>query len=256
MVITILSLVLGLLMTLGGLTPNIANGILHSKLDQALNHPEHLRVKVHPEAPAFTLLNGQMAYLEVDARNFSLSEFPVESLALRVDRLNVDTDAMQLRQPTQGVLRLRINETGVNRFLQSDTFKVMLENLLKKQELLASFGADLTIQRLDLQKGRLVLTGKANTMGGFFTIPFEVASGFRLGSERTLVATGAQAITLDQPVSADILQSILKEINPVLDLSQQLSTPEMQFYFRELHLLDDAIELVAEAEVKQLPSFD
>ena len=253
MVITILSLVLGLLMTLGGLTPNIANGMLQSKLDQTLNHPEYLRVRVHPEAPAFTLLNGQMAYLEVDARNFSLSEFPVESLALRVDRLNVDTGALQLRQPTRGVLRLRITEAGVNRFLQSDTFKVMLENLLNKQELLASLGADLTLQGLDLQKGRLVLSGKANTMGGFFTIPFEISSGFRLGSERTLVATGTQAVTLEQPVSADVIQSILKEINPLIDLSKQFSTPDMQFYFRELHLLEDAIELVAEAEVQQLP---
>lgn len=253
MVITILALVLGFIMTLGGISPNVANGMLHSQADQVLNHPEYLRVKVHPEAPSFSLLTGQMAYLELDARSFSLSEFPVDSLSLRMDRLDLDTDTMKLRKPTQGVMRVRITETGVNKFLQSDTFKVMLENILKNQELLSSFGADISMLSLDLQKGKAILSGKATTMGGFFTIPFEVTGQFKLGTERTLLVSSAQAVTMDHPISPDIIQSVLNEINPLLDLNK-LSNEDAQFYFREIHFLENALELVAEVELKQIPN--
>ncbi len=253
MVITILAIVLGFIMTLGGVAPNVANGILHDKVDQALNHPEHLRVKVHPEAPSFTLLAGQMAYLEVDARRFTLSDFPVDSVSLRVDRLNLDTDQMQLRAPTQGVVRIRISEAGLNKFLQSDTFQAMLEKILENQELLSSFGADISMLSMDLQAGKAVLSGKATTMGGFFTIPFEVGGVFKLGSERTVKLAAANAVTMDHPVSPDVIQSVLDEVNPLIDLSK-LSNDDMQLYFREMHFLNDAIELVAEVELKQLPA--
>jgi hypothetical protein len=252
MVITILAIVLGFIMTLGGIVPNVANGILHDKVDQALNHPEYLRVNVHPEAPSFSILGGQMAYLEMDAKHFSLSEFPVESVSVRVDRMNIDTDQMKLRAPTQGVLRLRVSEAGVNKFLQSDTFKAMLEKIMENQELLSSFGADISMLSLDIQAGKAVLSGKATTMGGFFTIPFEVAGAFKLGSERTINITSAQAVTMDHPISPDVIQSVLNEVNPLIDLAK-LSNPDMQLYFRELHFLDDAIELVAEVELKQIP---
>lgn len=252
MVITILSLLLGLVMTLGGIAPNIANGILYSRADQILNHPEYLRVKVYPEAPSFSLLAGQMAYLELDARRFSLSEFPIESLSVRMDRLDLETHSMTLRKPTQGLVRVRITETDVNKFLQSDTFKVMLENLLKNQQLLSSFGADISMLSLDLQKGKVVLSGKATTMGGFFTLPFEVTGQFKLGTERTLLVTKAQAVVMDHPISSDVIQSILNEINPLLDL-KRLSNADAQLYFREIHFLEDAIELVAEVELQQIP---
>ncbi|PIQ27417.1 hypothetical protein COW36_22715 [bacterium (Candidatus Blackallbacteria) CG17_big_fil_post_rev_8_21_14_2_50_48_46] len=252
MVITILAIVMGFIMTLGGLAPNVANGILHDRVDKALNHPEHLRVKVHANAPSFSLLGGQLAYLEMDAKRFTLSDFPVESLSLRVDQVNLDTDKLQLNQPTQGVVKIRINESDLNKFLQSDTFKVMLEKIMKNQELLASFGADITMLSVDLQKGKAILSGKATTMGGFFTIPFEVGGHFKLGTERTLLVSNAQAVTMDHPISPDVIQSVLNEVNPLIDLTK-FSNEDMQLYFRELHFLEDAVEILAEVELKKIP---
>lgn len=254
MVVTILAIVLGLIMTVGGIIPNVANGMLQSKLDAALNHPEYLRVQVHPEAPSYSLLGGNVAYTEVDAHRFVLSDFPVEELQLRVDNLSADTSGDQpvLREPTQGMVRVRITEAGVNRFIASDTFRQLVDETRKKQELAAQLDADLTDLSVDLQADKILIKGQAATMGGFFTIPFELSGRLRLTSERTLNIVDVQATTLDRPLSDDTIQAILIALNPVLDLSK-LSNPDMQLYFRKLSVTDNQLELVGEAKLKKLP---
>lgn len=255
MVVTIIAIVLGLIMAAGGVVPNVANGMLQSRLDEALNHPEYLRVQVHPVAPSFTLLGGDIAYTEIDARHFTLSDFPVEELQLNVDKLSADTaqKPIALRHPTQGVARVRISEAGLNRFLQSDTFRTLLDGIRKRQALASQIDADLTDLNIDLQPDKIVFRGQAATMGGFFTLPFEASGRLRLGSERQLYVQDVAVTALDQPISSDVIQAMLAAVNPVLDLSKQLSSPDMQFYFRKVQITDDYIEFTGEAEVKKLP---
>ncbi|MEZ0371793.1 MAG: DUF2993 domain-containing protein [Candidatus Sericytochromatia bacterium] len=254
MVVTILALVLGLIMAVGGVIPNVANGMLQSKLDETLNHPEYLRVQVHPAAPSFSVLSGTATYTEVDARRFVISDFPVEELQLHVDKLSVDRSDQQmtLREPTQGMVRVRVTEAGLNRFLQSDTFKALLDDLRKKQPLLQQFDADLIDLALELQADKVVLRGQAATMGGFFTVPFEISARLRLKSERELEVQDVEATTLDQPLSSDIIQAVLEVLNPQLTLNT-LSNEDMQLYFRKLTITDDYLELTGEAELKKLP---
>lgn len=254
MVITILAIVLGIIMTAGGVVPNVANGMLQNKLDQSLNHPEYLRVQVHPAAPSFSLLSGSIDYTEIDARNFVISDFPVESLQIRLDKVEANTEAnpISLREPIQGVARLRVSEAGLNRFLKSDTFRQLIDELRKRQELAAQLDADLNELNLELQPDRLVFRGSAATMGGFFTIPFEIAGQLRLASERQLYVQNVQATTLDRPLSDDMIAAVLAALNPVLDLSK-LSNDDMQLYFRELSVHDDYIELIGEAKLKKIP---
>lgn len=255
MVVTIIAIILGLVMAAGGVVPNVANGMLQSKLDEALNHPEYLRVQVHPEAPSFTLLGGDIAYTEIDAKRFTLADFPVEELQVHVDKLSADTSKkpIALRQPTQGVARVRITQAGLNRFLQSDTFRTLLDGIRKRQSLASQLDADLTDLSIDLQADKIVFKGQAATMGGFFTVPFELSGRLRLGSERQLFIQDVQANALEQPISSDVIAAVLAAINPVLDLQKQISTPDMQIYFRKVSVTDDYLEFTGEAELKKLP---
>ncbi len=254
MVVTILAILLGLIMAVGGVIPNVANGMLQNKLDETLNHPEYLRVKVHPEAPSYSLLGGNIAYTEVDAQRFVISDFPVEELQLRVDRLSADTsgDKPVLREPSQGMVRVKITENGINRFIASDTFRQLLDEGRKKQALAAQLDADITDLNVDLQADRILIRGQAATMGGFFTIPFELSGRLRLTTERTLNVVDVQATTLDRPLPDDTIQAILTALNPVLDLSK-FSNADMQLYFRQLSVNNDQLELVGEAKLKKLP---
>lgn len=254
MIITILAIVLGLVMAVGGVVPNVANGMLENRLKEALNQPEYLRVQVHPAAPSASLLSGTVAYTEIDARRFVVSDLPVESLSLRVDRLDVDTsgESPSLRQPSQGSVRVRLTEAGLNQFLRSDTFRRLLDELRQRQELAAQLDADLTDLNLDLQPDKVALQGQAATMGGFFTIPFELSGRMRLGSERTLLVQDVQATTLGRPLSGDMIQAVLNQLNPVLDLTR-LSNDDMQLFFREVQVGEGYLELIGEAQLKKLP---
>ncbi|PKL75223.1 MAG: hypothetical protein CVV27_16465 [Candidatus Melainabacteria bacterium HGW-Melainabacteria-1] len=254
MVVTILAIVLGLVITAGGIVPNVANGMLQTRLNETLNQPEYLRVQVHPAAPSFSLLSGTIAYTEIDAHRFVISDFPVEELQVRIDKLQANTggEQLSLREPTQGVVRLRVTEAGLNRFLQSDTFRQLLDDLRKRQELVAQLDADLNDLAIELQPDRLIFRGQAATMGGFFTIPFELSGQLRLSSERQLYVQGVQATTLDRPLPDDMIAAILTALNPVLDLTK-LSNDDMQLYFREITVGDDYLELTGEAQLKKLP---
>lgn len=254
MVITILAIVLGFIMTVGGLVPNVANGMLETKLKEALNQPEYLRVKVYPTAPSSTLLDGQIAYTEIDAKNFVLSDLPIDAMSLRIDHLNADTSGKQvvLREPTQGLVRVKITEAGLNRFIQSDTFRALLDDIRKRQELAQQLDADLSDLAIDLQNGAVKISGQAVTMGGFFTIPFEVAGQLQLANERHLVVGNVKATTLERPLPDDMIQSILVALNPILDLGK-LSNQDMQLYFRQLVIHEDFFELIGEAELKKIP---
>ena len=250
MVITILAIVLGFIMTVGGLVPTVANGMLETKLKETLNQPEYLRVKVYPAAPSSTLLDGQIAYTEIDAKNFVMSDLPIDSLSLRIDHLSADTSGKQvvLREPTQGSVRVKITEAGLNRFIQSDTFRALLDDIRKPQQL----DADLSDLAIDLQNGSVKISGQAVTMGGFFTIPFEVVGQLQLANERHLVVGNVKATTLDRPLPDDMIQSLLVALNPILDLGK-LSNQDMQLYFRQLVIHEDSFELIGEAEIKKIP---
>lgn len=254
MIITVIAIVLGFVMTLGGIAPNVANGKLQSSLDAALNHPEHLRVQIHPEAPSFSVISGLSAYTEIDAEHFTVSELPIESLRIRVDQLSVDMsgDKPVLRQPTQGVVRLRITEDGINQFLQSDTFRRVLDELRKRQQLAAKLDAELDQLSVVFNDDRIQITGQASTMGGFFTLPFSMGGQLRLDSERLLSVRNVEASTMGRPLAPDMVSAILNQLNPILDLAK-LSNDDMQIYFRELQVHPGYIELLGEARLKKFP---
>lgn len=254
MIITIVAIVLGVVMTLGGLVPNIANGIAENRLDAALNHPKHLRVQVHPEAPSFSLAGGVAKYTEIEADDFEISDLPVEHLMLRVDTLSVarSGDKTSLREPTQGMVRVRLNQDGINHFLGSDTFRRMLDEMRKRQKLASKLDAELDSLSVGLHEDRVQIDGQASTMGGFFVLPFSLSGQLRLDSERQLSVRNVEASTLGRPLAPDMISAILDQLNPVLDLAK-LSQPDMQMYFRELQVHQGYLELVGEARLKQLP---
>jgi len=252
MIITILAILLGLVTAVGGIAPNLANGLLQDRLNTALNQPKELRVKLHPVDPSFSLLSGSVAYTEIDASDFVVSDLPVQELNLRIDRLEVNTNDMQLREPSQGTVRVKISEAGLNKFLESDTFRQLLDNMRSRQELLSQLDADLQDLHIDLQGDRVQITGNAATMGGFFSVPFDISGQLRLNSERQLYVQAVDANTLGRPLASDMIQSILQQINPIVDL-EKLSNDEMQFFFRQIQVFDDHIELFGEAKLKRIP---
>lgn len=252
MIVTIIAIVLGIIMTIGGVAPNIANGLLQDRLNETLNQPEYLRVQVHPAAPSFSMLGGTVAYTEIDAERFVISELPVEKLQIRVDRLDVNTDDMALREPTQGTVHIRITEAGLNQFLKSDTFRELLDNIKQRQELASQIDADIQELNIDLQTDKVNISGQASTMGGFFTLPFELSGQLRLNTERQLYVQNVSATTLGRPLAPDMIIAILESLNPILDL-EKLSDSNMQFYFRQLKVNEDSIELLGEAQLKKLP---
>lgn len=254
MVITILAIVLGVIMTIGGVVPNVANGMLQTKLSESLNHPEYLRVQAHPAAPSFSLLSGTIAYTEIDARNFVVSDFPVEELNLRIDHLSADTSGKQivLREPTQGMVHVKVTETGLNRFLQSDTFRAMVDEMFKRNEVLSQLGVELGNLGLELQSNKVLIRGQATSMGGFLTFPFALEGQMHLANDRQLIIDNVKAVSLDQPIPQDLVDSIVKVFTPALDLTK-LSTDDMQLHFRQLSVHDDYLDLIGEAELKQIP---
>lgn len=251
MVITILAILLALAMSLGGALPNVANGLIHQRLDEALNHPQKLVVEVHPNAPSYTLLGADMAFADIYAEKFVIQDFPVESLAVHVADLSVDAKekSTQLRKPAQAVLKLKVTEQGLNQFLQSETFQKLWEKAKSSGRI--PIDADLTNLSLDLKKDRVLISGKAETLGGFFTVPFKVGGTLRLMTERQLFIFDPEAETLNRPISKDILETILKQLNPLLDMTKW-SDKDQQLYFRELHVKDGMLELVGELTLNQL----
>ncbi|MBF2053482.1 MAG: DUF2993 domain-containing protein [Candidatus Sericytochromatia bacterium] len=256
MIITIFSLILGLIIAIGGVVPNVASGMAETRLREALNQPEYLAVKMHPHAPSFSVLSTGVKYTEIEARRFMLADLPIESLEVRLDALSVNTAAepATLREPTQGVVRVRLSEAGINQFLTSDTFRQLLDKLRSEKEILSQLDADLDHVQVDLQPDRVQLAGQASTMGGFFTVPFEMSGQLRLATERQLFVQQVNATTLGRPLAPDMVLAILESLNPVLDLSQ-LGGEDLQLYFRELTVRDGELELLGEARLKALPAF-
>ncbi len=252
MIITILAILIGLVTAVGGIAPNIANGLLQDRLNTTLNQPKALRVKVHAVEPSFSLLSGSVAYTEIDASDFVLSELPIQEMNLRIDRLEVDPEDMHLREPSQGSVRVKISEAGLNKFLGSDTFRRLLDDIRSNQEVLSQLDADLNDLKIDLQADRVQISGNAATMGGFFSVPFELSGQLRLNSERQLYVQAVDATTLGRPLASDTIQALLQRLNPIVDL-EKLSNDDMQFFFRQIHVYDDHIELLGEVKLKKLP---
>lgn len=254
MIVTIIAIIMGIAMAIGGIVPNIANGMLQQELDTALNHPKHLRVQVHPVHPSYSMLGNTVAYTEVDARDFVYMDFPIESLSLHMDRLSVDnsSETAMLKEPTQGVIRLGVTEAGVNTFLQSDNFRRLLDNIRQNQSLASQLDADLNDIQVELLPNRLLIRGNASTMGGFFTLPFQIAGDLYLAAPQQLGVRNVEATTQGRPLPPDMISAILEALNPILDL-KNLSNEDMQLYFRELRLSEGRVDLVGEAKLKKLP---
>jgi len=255
MIITILAFLVGLIAALGGIAPNVANGMAQDRLNEALNQPEYLSVQTHPHAPSFSLLGSAVKYTEIDARRFVISDLPVESLQVRLDALSLSTDqnGTQLNDPSQGMVRVRLTEAGINKFLKSDTFRRLLDELRQQKEILSQLDAEIDSLAVELQADRILVSGQASTLGGFFTIPFELSGQLRLATERQLKVQNVQATTLGRPLAPDMILAILENLNPILDLSK-LDNQDLQFYFRELQVRENEIELVGEARIKNLPA--
>lgn len=253
MIITITAILMGIAMTLGGLFPSVADGFVYKTLDQQLNHPEHIRVVMHPKAPSFSMANGQLDYAHFEAGDFTLRGVPIQFMTLDIKDLDFDIEARQLRKPVQGVVKLRLSEEDINEYLKSDTFQALLEQVQRKQKVVRSLDAEISSASVDIQDDRLVIEGLARTMGGFFTIPFELSGQFRLGSEKELYLYDVTAKTLNRHLSQEMLESLLSQINPVLNLNDLAAPEDAELYFRSIELKDDQIELVGELTLKQLP---
>ena len=246
--------VLSLLMLLGGLTPHVGNGLIQNQLDQALNHPEKLTVKVYPSDPSFSLVAGTGSYMEIEAQRFEVANLPIEYLQVQVDRFQVDRKDkdISLGHPTRAVVHVHLTEAGLNKFLQTDRLKQMLEELKRSQNLASSLDAQISDLALELKNDKVILRGRAQTLGGFFTIPFELSGHFRLQTESQLFIYDADAVTTDRPISNDMLRSVLTQINPIIDLAK-FNNKDMKLYFRELTVKEDRLELVGEVELNQIP---
>ena len=245
MIISFVAVVLGVLIALGGVAPNLANGIAQSKLDEALNHPRVLQVQIHPVAPSFSLLSGAVDYTEVYAERFTLSDLPIDKMQLKIHHLNVDTDAekLVLKEEAQGAVQLQLTEADLNQFLASETFKKVINAVKAKQSILNSLDAD--IQDVTIQ-----LT--AATLGGFFTVPFTLEGQLRLKSERELVVQNVTGTTLGRPLPEDLLTTVLARINPIINLNA-MGGKDMQLYFRRLKVSNNKMELLGEAHIRQPP---
>lgn len=254
MIISIVAVVLGILMTLGGLAPNLANGMAQSRLDEALNHPEVLQVQIHPAAPSVSLLNGAVDYTEVYAERFTLSELPIDKMQLKIHHLNLDTEAerFRLREEAQGAVQIELTEAGLNHFLASETFKGILNDVKSKQSILNSLDADIQDVSIQLRNDGVSIQGTAATLGGFFTVPFTLEGQLRLKSERELVVQNVTGTTLGRPLPGDLLTTVLARINPIIDLNA-LGGKDMNLYFRRLKVSNNKLELLGEAHIRQLP---
>jgi hypothetical protein len=250
----VIAIILGVIMVLGGVLPNAANGIIQSQLHKMLNQPEQLNVNIYPNAPSFGMIGASLAHAEIEAKRFVFSDVPVERLYVRAHGIDVDTsgEQMRLRKPTQVLVQVRLTEDGLNRFLASDTLKEALANIKKNSDLAGMLDADISDLTMDLQTDKALLSGKAKTMGGFFTVPFELSGRFRLKSESELFTYDVDAATLNRPVSADVLRSILDQINPILDLTR-FNNEDMTLYLKEVSVHDGYIDLGIEADIKQIP---
>lgn len=251
----IVVLILSLGMIIGGLAPNVGNGIAAGELDKALNHPQKIQVTVYPEAPSYSLLGMALAGLEVDIRQFEIEGLGVEQLYLRADKVALSKNGSQfkLNQPTRAVAKVSLTEAALNKYLSSNQFKEALDNIKKSQNLAASLDADLTELAIELKPDVVNISGKAKTMGGFFTVPFELSGTFRLQTEQQLFIYEAAGSTGDTPVAGDLIKSIISQLNPLVDLAK-FSNDDMKLYFRELRVQNDQIDLVAEVELKQIPA--
>ncbi len=254
MIISIVAVILGILMAIGGLAPNIANGLAQSKLDEVLNHPETLQVQIHPKAPSVSLLNGAVDYTEVYAERFTLSDLPIDKMRLQIYNLDLDTNAekLTLRQKAQGAVQVQLTEADVNTFLASETFKNLINNVKSKQSLLNSLDADIENVSIQLRNDGVRIKGTAATLGGFFTVPFTIDGQLRLKSERELVVQNVTGTTMGRPLPGDLLTTVLARINPIIDLNT-LGNKDMQLYFRRLKVTNNQIELLGEAHIRKLP---
>lgn len=250
----IVVLILSLGMFIGGLAPNIGNGVASSELDKALHHPEKVRVTIYPQAPSYRLLGLALAGMEVDIHQFEVDGLAVEHLYMRSDQVSLSRsgDQLTLNQPTMAVAKINLTEAALNKYLSSDQFREALDNIKKNQNLAASLDADLTDLAIDLKPDAIAISGKAKTMGGFFTVPFAFTGTFRLQTEQQLFIYEAVGATSENPVSGDLLKSIVTQLNPLIDLAK-FSNDDMKLYFREFNIRNDQIELVAEVELKQIP---
>lgn len=254
MIISIVAVILGLIMALGGLAPNLANGVAHTRLDEALNHPRVLQVQIHPAAPSASLLGGAVDYTEVYAEDFTLSELPINKMQLKIHHLNLDTSSEQLmlREEAQGAVLLQLTEENLNAFLASDTFKKVLNAVKEKQSILSSLDADIQDVSIQLRNDGVSIQGTAATLGGFFTVPFTLEGQLRLKSERELVVQNVTGTTLGRPLPDDLLTTVLARINPIIDLNA-LGGKDMKLYFRRVKVTNNQLELLGEAHIRQLP---
>lgn len=254
MIISIVAVILGVLMALGGLAPNLANGVAHTQLDEALNHPRVLQVQIHPAAPSVSVLNGAVDYTEVYAEDFTLSELPIHQMQLKVHHLNLDpgSEKLTLREEAQGAVSLKLTEADLNKFLASDTFKNVLNAVKAKQSILSSLDADIQDVNIQLRNDGVRIEGTAATLGGFFTVPFTLEGQLRLKSERELVVQNVTGTTLGRPLPDDLLTTVLARINPIIDLNA-LGGEDMKLYFRRVKVTNNQLELLGEAHIRRLP---
>ena len=254
MIISFVAVVLGVLIALGGVAPNLANGIAQRKLDEALNHPRVLQVQIHPVAPSFSLLSGAVDYTEVYAERFTLSDLPIDKMQLKIHHLNVDTDAekLVLKEEAQGAVQLQLTEADLNQFLASETFKKVINAVKAKQSILNSLDADIQDVTIQLRNDGVSIQGTAATLGGFFTVPFTLEGQLRLKSERELVVQNVTGTTLGRPLPEDLLTTVLARINPIINLNA-MGGKDMQLYFRRLKVSNNKMELLGEAHIRQPP---
>lgn len=242
--VAIIVIILSAFMTVGGIIPNVANGILYQEAQKALNNPKELRVKIHSDSPSYLMLGKQLPYLEIEAKDFTMMDLNIAHLQIQFDRLEFKDEA-NLSKPSQAVVQVKVTESALNNFFKTERSQLMM------QELTQFFPMDVTFSNInvDLQPETVLLNGQANALGGFFTIPFQLNGQLSLLTETNLKISNVGAKINRKPLPVPQVEKILNIINSKLSLSL-FNSEDFKMFFRHLTIDNDSIRLTGELKVK------
>ena len=235
----------------------ILDRLVENALGSQLAGVEQLAVRID-NTPSFQILEGKIDRLRIAGRGIEpLPHFSIAEIELETDPLNLDLEKLQqggekalnaaLRQPFQGVVRLRISQSDVNQALQSPNIKAKLQELLDKLipqregsptptfEIL-----DLRLEFLDRDRLRIQLqlqeqSEKSTETTNLTAIVLEV--GFKVVAGRTLQLVEPTGSINDRRLSTKLLQGLAGGLSEQLDLrkleAQGITSRVLQFKIAE-----------------------